>query len=579
MRFQYVDRSGRKVEVQSLEGLAARLELGAITPETMLYDAVADRWAPAAEHEFFRSLVRPQGRESTLPVTPPGLMPSMDSVEPVVGPAEEATDGPPESDAPGPDGTPEEPAAGEASSDPSGDGVYRSPEPSARASFSEVKEGAGSAHNALFGLLDLEGPGADEIPDPFTDDLELSVLPEAPQASPPSGDAPAEPSAEDRFPHDELSDDVLPGSGSPPASGGEGGLRELTLEDLGGGDDPFADSPPAPRVDAARGGGEAQSAPGGGPTGDWRAIPGGPPPVPLKGPEPAPPDEEEVEGYFRATRSGTATMGGGTRTAASRGGGVDLTPLVRNGVVVLALVALVWFVGGRWGPWAGARERIPAELQTPFAAAWNGAYADMLATMDSMGRARNLPERPGRDWLEGVYLAYASRFAAEGDYWAGLGALIRDLRLAEDSIFGVRIRTRVGGLRLSDAQEALLLAEALRRFEEGRPDRARVYAQAEGIAAAAAELHGLLVQHEEEILYEPFTVSGVSRDPVIEAVPTNRPLAETMWSLIDRVTRGLQDMDAIMGVSTRSFVDAVLRGLRNADPTRTRPPGSPSPGG
>ena len=117
---------------------------------------------------------------------------------------------------------------------------------------------------------------------------------------------------------------------------------------------------------------------------------------------------------------------------------------------------------------------------------------------------------------------------------------------------------------MSASQSELLVAEGIARFDRVRGRRLRVYAQAEGIAAAAIELHDLLVEHEEEILYEPFTVSGVSRDPVIEAVPTNRPLAEMMWNLIDRVTRGLQDMDAIMGVSTTGFIEAVFRGLRSA---------------
>lgn len=580
MRFQYVDRSGRKVEVQSLEGLAARLELGAITPETMLYDAVADRWAPAAEHEFFRSLVRPQGRESALPVTPPGVVPSMENVEPVVEHPQEPPEGSESGDA-GVDASlaeaPDDGGGGGAAVP--GEGVHRSPEPAPQASFSEVKEGSGAAHSPLFGLMDIEGGRDEEIPDPFAEDLELSVLPEAPPVPSPT-------------PTDERPG-VSPGDLLPEAEGlpvapqetpipeDRTGLRELTLDDLGeGGQEPVVEAPLVLQVDAPPGHPERgrTSATDEAPReGDWRYVPGGPPPPPLKGLEVAPSEEEEDEAYFRATRSGAGTPGG--RRYSGSGGRVDLIPLLRKGVVALALLAVVWFVGGRWGPWAGARDRIPTELQAPFATAWNGAYGDLMQALDSMSRARDLPERPGRDWLEGVYLAYASRFASEGDYWTGLGTLIRDFRLAEDSLFGARIRARVRGLRLADAEEALVVGEALRRFEAGRPERARVYARAEGIAAAAAELHGLLVLHEEEILYEPFTVSGVSRDPVIEAVPTNRPLAETMWSLIDRVTRGLQDMDAIMGVSTRSFVDAVLRELRTADPTRTRPPGSPSPGG
>lgn len=56
MRFSYVDSRGREIEVDSVEALALRIELGAIGPDTRLYDAVSDRWAPAKEHPVYRSL-------------------------------------------------------------------------------------------------------------------------------------------------------------------------------------------------------------------------------------------------------------------------------------------------------------------------------------------------------------------------------------------------------------------------------------------------------------------------------------------------------------------------------------------
>ncbi len=590
MRFQYVDRSGRKVEVQSLEGLAARLELGAITPETMLYDAVADRWAPAAEHEFFRSLVRPAGRDAALPVTPPGLVPSPEEVEPVVegggtdqdpdplGAKGPGSDRPSDDLPPADESPPEEPGGDTPNAEGSdGESVYRGPEPQAQASFAEIRDGTGAGPNALFGLLDLND--APEVPDPFGAELDLDVLPDVDtppgdgggevEAAPPGVDTPVEdPTLDEPLPADILPPPEAPAPPIPPRVEGPG-PRVLSLDDLGaGGDGPGAGSP----AEGAGGPGGSGVEESGGREGDWRYVPGGPPPPPLKGVE-VPGEEDEP--YFRATRSSPATLAGGgdpgRRTA-------DLLPVLRTGGIALVLAVVVWFVGARWGPWADPRDRVPAELQAPFGTAWSGAYGDLLQTFDAMGRARPLAERPGRDWLEGVYLAFASRYPAEGEYWSGLGALVRDFRLSEDSLFAARVRSRLEAQGLPDGDRELLFREALRRFEESRPARVRVYAQAEGIAAAAAELHGLLVQHEEEILYEPFTVSGVSRDPVIEAVPTNRPLAETMWSLIDRVTRGLQDMDAIMGVSTRSFVDAVLRGLRNADPVSNPLPGSPAPG-
>jgi len=39
------------------------------------------------------------------------------------------------------------------------------------------------------------------------------------------------------------------------------------------------------------------------------------------------------------------------------------------------------------------------------------------------------------------------------------------------------------------------------------------------LAGAALALHELLVEEEERILYDPAVQSGLSRDPVVEAIP------------------------------------------------------------
>lgn len=231
-------------------------------------------------------------------------------------------------------------------------------------------------------------------------------------------------------------------------------------------------------------------------------------------------------------------------------------------VAVLLALVVVWFAVDRLASGDGS-DGLPPELEARLVGLSGAAFADMLIAMDSIAALRNLPDRPGQSWLEGVYLAGASRYEDEGAYWMLLQDVLAELRAGEGEIFVSRLTKRADALALPDPQEELLVAEAIRRFEASSGSRAAVYGQAEAIARQASELHDLLVLHEEEILYEPFS-RGVSRDPVIEAVPTNRPLAEEMWDLIDGVTRGLQDMDAIMGVSTRSFLDAVFRGLRNA---------------
>src|SRR5262245_16729569 len=71
MRFVYIDTKGKEVPIPTVDALALRIELGAITETTRLFDEAANRWAPAGEHEVFRSLVREQQERTGGFVAPP----------------------------------------------------------------------------------------------------------------------------------------------------------------------------------------------------------------------------------------------------------------------------------------------------------------------------------------------------------------------------------------------------------------------------------------------------------------------------------------------------------------------------
>ncbi|MCG6958126.1 MAG: hypothetical protein LJF04_19225, partial [Gemmatimonadetes bacterium] len=64
MRFAYIDSQGNQVAIPSVEALGLRIELGAIGPDTQLYDGQADRWGPASSHEIFHTLSRGISEES-----------------------------------------------------------------------------------------------------------------------------------------------------------------------------------------------------------------------------------------------------------------------------------------------------------------------------------------------------------------------------------------------------------------------------------------------------------------------------------------------------------------------------------
>ncbi|HKJ03835.1 MAG TPA: hypothetical protein VJ997_15315, partial [Longimicrobiales bacterium] len=73
MRFAYIDSQGNEVTIPSVDALALRIELGAIGPDTDLYDAQADRWGPAQSHEIFHTLSRDVGGDGGFVAPPPPI--------------------------------------------------------------------------------------------------------------------------------------------------------------------------------------------------------------------------------------------------------------------------------------------------------------------------------------------------------------------------------------------------------------------------------------------------------------------------------------------------------------------------
>jgi len=568
MRFIYIDQAGRMVEVRSLEGLAARLELGAINSSTLLYDVVSDRWAPAAAHEFFRTIARPAAKEGGLPVTPPGLTPSPDTLPPAVHPAVEDSPGgggEPTGEEDPPDTPPAEGAGpltplpevpeGEFG-EPTGDGRREPSEPSVL-----PRDGL-SAPNQLFQWLesDEKGESAGAAGGLLEDELGLTHIPDfsgggtPPPEPDPGAGVPTEselevemhPSLREASPADPLPHPTPPMEGLAPPDAThpslEPGDRGDGSQEPDVAEDPFmvergwaweADHPPAGPTGPSPGFGEPS-----------------PPGDPADGSLPAPPP--------RARAPQRSPHRPAPRP--SRG-----FPLGR-GLALLALVAVsAWFVVDQWTWRAEAPVAVvPPELATTLSAVGGDAFRGMLEAVDSLASLRGLPPTPGPEWLEGIYLAYASRFPGVGAYWTAVGDFVEGIRTSEDALFRARLEAKVGALDLPGSSREILLEAGLGHFERSRLPRLRVYAELEGIARTAADLHQLLVEREDDIDYEPFTVSGVSRDPVIEAVPTDPPLAERMWSSIDRVTRGLQGLEALEAVSTRGILDALERELARA---------------
>lgn len=86
------------------------------------------------------------------------------------------------------------------------------------------------------------------------------------------------------------------------------------------------------------------------------------------------------------------------------------------------------------------------------------------------------------------------------------------------------------------------------------------------LAGAALALHELLVEEEERILYDPAVQSGLSRDPVVEAIPLDTVLHDRMWVLLERIFASLEHVGGELGASRDNLTRTLLERI---DASRT----------
>jgi hypothetical protein len=497
MRFAYIDSQGKEIGIPTLEALQLRIELGAIVASTMFFDQSSDKWAPAGEHEIFRTLQRElEEKEEGGFLAPP--------IEPVVPTATEAA--PPEQV-----DRSERPAA---PSDPLGDLTFEltplDPEPE-----DETEPPAGEAEDAFdtgdFGILELEdAEPPDFVPGtpPGPSDLQL----EPPLwGSEDFGDAPPD-RAESSF---EL----------------EQPLSEYSPDDAREWVDQEAEGSPPPSHEPAYGSAasEPSRAPRGrDPTGSSGPADDRPRAEPRSRPRSRPSDRPPE----RSSRAGLF----GT-------------------VLLLALVA-----GGGWFGWSffhgtggeGALAgyepvEIPSiapELESLFQDLAPGALSDAVADMDGIRAAAQLPPEPPPDWLAGRYLANASRYPEVSAYWNALNATLGEMRASEEALFRTAFEARLTSAQIGAEDRGALLERALAGFQAARRERDAVFGRLTDVLVASNELHDFLLQNEDAIDYTP-AGGGISRDPVLEAVPLTPQLGDEMWDRVDRITSALEVLGAL----------------------------------
>jgi hypothetical protein len=522
MRFAYIDSQGNEVAVPSVDALGLRIELGAIGPDTQLYDAQADQWGPASTHEIFRTISRgldadedfaasPAAQAPTAPAPPPEPTVEDVSLTPDAGftldpdlagmltdfseddpPAQAPTPvgGPPESgsldldltlaDLPGPG-----PAESEATS----------PDPESLVADPGLAEAIEQTPLPSGNELELEAPlSAMDLSGPETSSVEPMEL------DPPYAEGPVSGMA---------SEVSAPESEAQPAR-----LERAMDFSRGRSPDDDADSPGAsdPRAERRR---AAASEP--------RS-------------RPSPPRRTR-------SRSSSGLLFGFLAVAVVGAGGYFGWSALRGG-------------GGaeEAGPAADVRPPVTLpdigeELIPRMRELGDAALASTIAELRSTRSEFAVPPEPRGDWLAGVYLASASRYPDVEEYWLRIRAYVAGIRDTDGQVFHDAYGMQMEENGVAPEEAPLLQERADSGFLSTRPERLVAYALMDDLANAALDLHTFLLDNEANIAHEP-AGGGVSRDPVLEAVPSSAELGDRMWDMVDGITDALDALGTLDRVTT-----------------------------
>ena len=622
MRFAYIDSNGNEVPIPSVDALALRIELGAITEKTQLYDAQAEQWAPARSHEIFHSLSRTTGDGGGFVAPPPVAPPSTGQVATMSPKVQERVDPPATEPRPAAAST-TTPASKTSAGDAEGRGeasppaaeagdpkelspddnfglTLAEPEPEEEEEWDE-EEGEETPDPA-FGLT-----LADAEPDPFAMSTK-STEEESPQGADPKGgsqsaapvegegDEPVEEVEEDRtFDFGELDGGLeveeapeelasagegamdLTGVGGPPMAGLVGG--EVAEPDFSGG----LELETSMQFD---GGGfaldEGEALDLATPMAHFGADA---PPAWMEqdGPEGAA-DQDVMD--FSSVASATKDEPDAVAPTKGAPAKERKKPKRRRrrelnlaGPIVSVVAILAVSVGGyvAWPlvtaelaasseaePMAVQLPSIPSELEPELRLL---AGAALSAAFDDAGgewAGGEAVEAPPGDWLAGVYLANASAYPAVSEFWERISEWLDAVRAIDGATFAEAFDEAAAGSELSAESMSVVRDRALAGFAAGTGDREDIYDRAQALVDASLRLHQFLVANEANIDYVP--ARAATTDPILEAT-ADPAVREALDELIDDITRslgGLGYRDQVTGEGLRARVLSTVqeRGIR-----------------
>jgi hypothetical protein len=525
MRFAYIDSHGNEVPIPSVDALALRIELGAIGPDTQLYDAQADHWGPASTHEIFHTLSRDAQADGF--VAPPPVAPP-----------------------------PAPPAAP----------VTKAEKPKPRAETKPEQGSRPTAKSASDLGLTLADPAPPPKPPalepgPSAGALDLSLdlastaepKPKAPSAAGEGGGT---------FDYGDLSSglqleesplDVQPtssGMGAPSfdmplqfgEGGGGGGLNDLQLEQPMSAFTP--DSPPGWMEQEPPPGSDLMSFSTVPAAAEARSAPAAPIADAPERPKRAPRDRPSPP-KFKQRRSLAVPIVLGVLLLAVGVGGYVGWPLLQARLAQddepLAPVS--------------AMPALPPELVPRMRELAEGAVAAAIAEVDANTRTVGAPTEPDQRWLGGNYLANASQFASIEVFWSSIGEFMDGVRAADWGLYHDKMVEGARAAGLEAEESGRIIERADSGFAFASATRADVYATLDGVVDAALTLHRFLVENEANIEYRPASTS--TADPILEAVPSSTAIGDRMLELVDGVTEGLSDLGTLERVTRDRLVTAL----------------------
>ena len=541
-----MDEQGRQVHVASVDDLGQHVRQGDVNDDTELYDALEDRWAPARQHPLYVS-----ARDS--------LGPDPGPKEPLRGglpakPSTSATASPPPFSPPPGQGGPDAGGAtalDEAALDRDWSSALKDeflgavPGPSP-AVLGPAQPRAPASEAPVSGGAEFDDFDALE-PTSFTRDILSNQEMAESRGAPKKRDMETIDGASNVF--TSLDDPILRPPPTEPSS----------LDDL--------QRPPAQGMQFEEFMPSPQSAPS--------AAPG---PAPIPGGETASPSLEDAEGDFflieDSSLSGDAPPPSSSRKGASarRAGKRMLKAVV--GLAVFALLMSVAVprlvrIGAAFMA-TRASEEVPLrpgdglsdQLKTEAFFLAARAQEDAFTALDSIRRNLGVDAAPPGAWMEGIYFAHASRYPAAQSYWERYGSYMRYSKRELPVLFENALRRQVGRSAIVPSAQEEVIALVLSDFEGRAPAMSAAFDDLTGLADAALELHSFLVLKEDEIEYAPFTRSGVSRDPIVEAVPATEQTRVDFWKRLEAVTGRLEALGALERVTTSRLQESLLDRLR-----------------